>query len=93
MIYNIEEGNGKGMGVLTFGGCCQFEVLMTIDRLPSKTEENLPHNHVSSTRVVKLKEPDWLQMKCPDVGMKCKQSHVVKHSIDHEKCSVHHHKK
>ena len=76
------------MGVLTIGGCYQLEVLMTIDRLPSKTEENLPHNHVLSTHVVKLKESDWLQMKCLDVGVKCKQSHVVEHSIDCEKCFV-----
>ena len=53
---------------------------MTIGRLSLKTEANFPHNHVLSTHVVKLKESDWLQMKCLDVGINCKQSHVVKHS-------------
>ena len=36
---------------------------------------------------------DWLKMKYPDVGMKCKQSHVVKCSINHQKCLVDHHPK
>ena len=28
---------------------------------------------------------DWLKVKCPDVERKCKQSHAVKCSIDHQK--------
>ena len=31
---------------------------------------------------------DWLKVKCPDVGMKCKQSHAVKCSINCQKCLV-----
>ena len=33
---------------------------------------------------------DWLEMKCLDVGMKCKQSHVVKCSVKYQKCLVDH---
>ena len=39
-----------------------------------------------------LKKPDWLKVEHPDVGVECKQSHVVKCSIDHEKCFVDHRK-
>ena len=28
---------------------------------------------------------DWLNVKCPDVGVKCKKSHVVKRSINCQK--------
>ena len=52
--------------------------------------EDLPDSPVLSTHFVKS---DWLEMKYPDVGMKCKQSHVVKCSIDHQKCLVDHHPK
>ena len=32
-----------------------------------------------------LKKPDWLEVGCLEVGVKCKQSHVVvKCSVDHE---------
>ena len=47
--------------------------------------EDLHDNHEPSTHFVKSY---WLKMKCPNVGMKCKQSHVVKCSIDHHKCLV-----
>ena len=44
--------------------------------------EDLPGSHVLSTRFMKS---DWLKVKYPDVGMKCKQSHVVKCSVNCEK--------
>ena len=28
---------------------------------------------------------DWLEVKCLDVEMKCKQGHAVKCSVDHQK--------
>ena len=52
--------------------------------------EDLPDSHVLSTHFMKS---DWLKVKYPDVGMKCKQSHVVKCSVDHEKCLVNNHSK
>ena len=55
-----------------------------------KKMEDLPGSHVLSTHFMKS---DWLKVKYPDVGMKCKQSNVVKCSVDHEKCLVNHHSK
>ena len=52
--------------------------------------EDLPDSHVLSTCFMKS---DWLKMKYPDVRMKCKQGHVVKCSVDHQKCLVDHHSK
>ena len=52
--------------------------------------EDLPDSHEPSTHFMKS---DWLKMKCPDVGMECKQSHAVKCSINHQKCLVNHHSK
>ena len=52
--------------------------------------EDLPDSHVLSTRFMKS---DWLKMKYPDVGMKCKQGHVVKCFVNHQKCLVNHHSK
>ena len=52
--------------------------------------EDLPDSHVLSTRFVKS---DWLKVKYPDVGMKYKQSHVVKCSVNHQKCLDDHHLK
>ena len=43
---------------------------------------DLHDSHVLSTHFMKS---DWLKMKYPDVGMKCKQGHVVKCSVDHQK--------
>ena len=51
---------------------------------------DLHDSHVLSTHLVKS---DWLQMKYPDVGVKYKQSHVMKCSVDHQKCLVDHHPK
>ena len=51
---------------------------------------DLHDSHVLSTHFVKS---DWLKMKYPDVGMKCKQGHVVKCYVDHQKCLVDHHSK
>ena len=51
---------------------------------------DLHDSHVLSTRFVKS---DWLKMKCPDVGVKYKQSHVVKCSVHWQKCLVDHHPK
>ena len=39
-------------------------------------------SHELSTHFVKS---DWLKVKHPDVEMKCKQSHAVKCSVDHQK--------
>ena len=50
--------------------------------------EDLPDSHVLSTLFVKS---DWLKVKYLDVGMRCKQSHVVKCSVNLEKCLVNHH--
>ena len=47
--------------------------------------EDLHDNHELSTCFVKS---DWLKVKYLDVEMKCKQSHAVKCSIDHQKCFV-----
>ena len=47
--------------------------------------EDLHDNHEPSTHLMKS---DWLKVKCPDVEMKCKQSHAVKCSINHQKCLV-----
>ena len=47
--------------------------------------EDLHDNHEPSTRCM---GSDWLKVKCQDVGVKCKQSHVVKCSVDHHKCLV-----
>ena len=55
-----------------------------------KKMEDLPDCHVLSTCFVRS---DWLEMKYLDVGMKCKQSHVVKCSVDHQKCLVDCHSK
>ena len=55
-----------------------------------KKMEDLHDNHVLSTRFVKS---DWLKMKYPDVGMKCKQGHVVKCSVNCQKCLVNLHSK
>ena len=52
--------------------------------------EDLHVNHVLSTSFAKS---DWLKMKYPDVGMKCKQGHVVKCSVNHQKCLVNLHLK
>ena len=52
--------------------------------------EDPSDSHVLSTRFLKS---DWLKVKYPDVGMKCKQSHVVKFSVDHQKCLIDHHSK
>ena len=52
--------------------------------------EDHPDSHVLSTCFMRS---DWLKMKYLGVGMKCKQSHVVKHSVDHQKCLVNHHSK
>ena len=52
--------------------------------------EDLPDSHVLSTHFMKS---DWLELKYLDVGMKCKQSHVIKCSVDHQKCLVDHHPK
>ena len=49
--------------------------------------EDLHDSHEPSTRFM---ESDWLKVKFPDVGMKCKQSHAVKCSVDRQKCSVDH---
>ena len=47
-----------------------------------------PHDHHEpSTHLVKS---DWLKVKCLDVEIKCKQSYVVKCSVDHHKCLVDH---
>ena len=46
---------------------------------------DLHDNHELSTRFVKS---DWLKVKCLDVEMKCKQSHAVKCSVNHQKCLV-----
>ena len=43
---------------------------------------DLHDSHVLSTCFMKS---DWLKMKYPDVGVKCKQNHVVKCSVDHQK--------
>ena len=45
---------------------------------------DLHDSHVLSTRFMKS---DWLTMKYQDVGVKYKQSHVVKCSVDHQKSS------
>ena len=61
---------------------------MTIDGLSSKREKkNLPDRVLM---LGSLKKPDWLKVKHLDVGVECKQSHVVKCSVDHEKCLVDH---
>ena len=39
-------------------------------------------DHEPSTHFMKS---DWLKVKCPDVGMECKQGHAVKCSINHQK--------
>ena len=52
--------------------------------------EDLRDSHVLSTHFMK---PDWLKMKYWIVGMKRKQGHVVKCSVDCQKCLVHHHSK
>ena len=52
--------------------------------------EDFPDSHVLSTGFMKS---DRLKMKYPDVGMKCKQSHVVECSVDHQKYLVGHHSK
>ena len=52
--------------------------------------EDLPESHVLSTHFVKS---DWLKVKYLDVGMKCKQSHVVKCSVYGEECLVNHNSK
>ena len=52
--------------------------------------EDLHDNHVLSTHFMKS---DWLKMKYPDVGMKCEQGHVLKCSVDHQKCLVDLHSK
>ena len=44
--------------------------------------EDLHYSHEPSTHFMKS---DWLKVKCPDVGMKCKQSHAVKYFVDHQK--------
>ena len=49
--------------------------------------EDLPDHHEPSTHFMKS---DWLKAKCPDVEIKCKQSHAVKCSVDHQECSVNH---
>ena len=49
---------------------------------------DLHDNLKLSTRFMKS---DWLNVKCSDFEVKCKQSHVVKCSIDHQKCLVNHH--
>ena len=64
--------------------------LWLIDGLSSKKMEDLPDSHVLSTCFMKS---DWLKVKYPDAGMKCKQSHVVKCSVDQQKCLVDHHPK
>ena len=50
--------------------------------------EDLHDSHEPSTYLVKS---DWLKVKCPDVGMECKQNHAVTCSINHQKCLVDHH--
>ena len=52
--------------------------------------EDLPDSHVLSTHFMKS---DWLKMKYPAVGMKCKQGHVVQCSVNPQKCLVDHHSK
>ena len=49
--------------------------------------EDLHDDHEPSTGFMKS---DWLKTKCPDVGMKCKQSHAMKCFIDCHKCLVDH---
>ena len=60
------------------------------DGLSSQKMADLCDGHVLSTRFVKS---DWLKMKYPDVGTKCKQGHVVKCSVNHQKFLVDHHSK
>ena len=62
--------------------------LWSTDGLSSIKMEDLPDSHVLSTHFM---ESDWLKMKYPDVGLKCKQSHVVKCFVGHQKCLVNHH--
>ena len=52
--------------------------------------EDLPDSHVLSTCFVKF---DWLKMKYLNAGMKCKQGHVVKCSVNCQKCLVDHQSK
>ena len=52
--------------------------------------KDLHDSHELSTYFM---ESDWLKVKCPDVGMKCKQSYSVKCSTNHQKCLVDHHSK
>ena len=51
---------------------------------------DLHYNHELSTCFMKS---DWLKVKCPDVGMECKQSYAVKYTVNHQKCLVDHHSK
>ena len=90
VIYNIEEYNRTYIGVLTIDECCLFEVFWSTDGLSSKEMKDLHDNHVLNTPFMKS---DWLKMKYPDVGMKCKQGHAVNCSVDHQKCLVNHHSK
>ena len=52
--------------------------------------EDLPESHVLTTHFMKS---DWLKMKYRDAGMKCKQGHMAKCSVNHQKCLVDHHSK
>ena len=48
---------------------------------------DLQYNHEPSTRFMRS---DWLKVKCSDVGVKCKQSHVVKCSVNCQKSTYWH---
>ena len=75
----IDGYNGVPLPAFTH---LKFEIFGQLMDFLLKKMEGLPDSHVLSTCFMRS---DWLKMKYPDVGMKCKQSHVVKCSIDHQK--------